>query len=577
MAQQTTIRKLTNAIEISGNISARMADTINQLPSRKKKLPGGSIAVELTIESARILHKRHLGSNMVVFDPEFLKYVAAIPKGGKDFIDVDYVPVLSNMEHQQDAFDRFKMEEFFGLFMEMGTGKTKALLDIAFYKYLTNQIDCLLIFAPNDVHSNWIHIEIPKHAPKDLPYKLFEWRSGSSPDKITARKIALQRNPDFLRVAAVNIEALVSDKARDFCLSYVRSGRCMTVIDESITIKNREAERTKAVFKLRDLSEYRAILSGQPISQGVQDLYSQLAWLSPEITGMPDYKSFQAKYLVMGGWENRKVVDYRNIEDLQQKIDKHCLRVTDAVLNLPTPLVFERNVYMTQQQTDIFMNLKENFILDLGNGVITDVNMAMTRVMKMQQVVWGYTRDEEGKVVELENNRVKYQVDMVEETGYKSIIACAYVPEMYMLQREFEKRKIPVLIANGSVKDKFAVVQAYEQTNDYKAIIANQAICRGHTMVSTRLFSYYSLLTNLEIYDQFWRRAQRKGQMQTLNVCHLITPKTPDVKNMNNLMRKKSTATTVLDVRELVESEEEFVSRPDDGYQYGEQTYERYY
>jgi hypothetical protein len=166
---------------------------------------------------------------------------------------------------------------------------------------------------------------------------------------------------------------------------------------------------------------------------------------------------------------------------------------------------------------------------------------------------------------------------MVEETGYKSIIACAYVPEMYMLQREFEKRKIPVLIANGSVKDKFAVVQAYEQTNDYKAIIANQAICRGHTMVSTRLFSYYSLLTNLEIYDQFWRRAQRKGQMQTLNVCHLITPKTPDVKNMNNLMRKKSTATTVLDVRELVESEEEFVSRPDDGYQYGEQTYERYY
>lgn len=96
-------------------------------------------------------------------------------------------------------------------------------------------------------------------------------------------------------------------------------------------------------------------------------------------------------------------------------------------------------------------------------------------------------------------------------------------------------------------------------------------------MVSTRMFVYYSLLTNLEIYDQFWRRAQRKGQKQQLNVFHLITPKTPDVRNLNNLMQKKTTATTVLDVRELVEAEDEFVVRSEDGYQYGEQSYEQYY
>jgi len=562
------IRRVKNAIVFEGAISARLADTINSLPARKKKLPGG-VAIELDQDGmiAQRVYERHKGSNLISFDSSFMELIES--KASAEFVEVDYIPRMPNMEHQQTAFDRFKRADFFGLFMEMGTGKTKAQLDITFYKYLSNQIDCLLVFAPNDVHSNWIHLEIPKHLPDGVEVELFEWKSGSSSAKKYDRAKALVKNPDKFRVASVNIEAMVSDACYDFCLDFVRSGRCHIAVDESITIKNRNAIRTKKIMKLRSLSVSRSILSGQPISLGVQDLFAPINFLSPSILDCPSFSAFEHEYLIKGGWEGRQIVGQKNLEKLQKLLDSHTLRVDDTVLNLPVPLIVNRYVDMTQQQIDIYEKLKKEFILDLGDGKILDMNEAATRAMKMQQVVWGYTRDGEGNVVYLENNRASYAAEQIRSTGYKTIVACAYRPEIVIMARELEKQGIPFVEAHGGTPDKFKTVQDYESSDRYKVIIGNQAIARGYTMVSTRLFMYYSILRgNLEIYDQFWRRAQRRGQLMNLNVMHLLSPGTLDVRNLNNILGKKDVARTVLDIRELVESKDENIEDHNDGYQY---------
>ena len=79
-------------------------------------------------------------------------------------------------EHQMDAFEMCKDLDYFALFMDMGTGKTKTAIDIANYKFLDRQINAVLIIAPNNVHTQWINEQLPEHS--GLSYMKFVWQSN---------------------------------------------------------------------------------------------------------------------------------------------------------------------------------------------------------------------------------------------------------------------------------------------------------------------------------------------------------------------------------------------------------------
>jgi SNF2 family DNA or RNA helicase len=216
--------------------------------------------------------------------------------------------------HQLEAFEKFKDKEFFALFMDMGTGKTKVAIDIAAHKYEKGEIDAMLIIAPNHVHTQWITEQFILHCP--VPYKAFIWKSSKrgthgyqyQMDNFLTPKI------DKLKVFTVNVEAFQSDTIIPTIRTYVKHNKVFTVVDESTRIKNPKAKRTKTIHKLEKYGQ-RCILTGTPATKSPFGLWSMFEFLKKGFFEC-NYFIFQARHgVMMNGINQRTGGRYRTLID----------------------------------------------------------------------------------------------------------------------------------------------------------------------------------------------------------------------------------------------------------------------
>ena len=82
-------------------------------------------------------------------------------------------------EHQLMALKKAWDKEYYAYFMEMGTGKSKVLIDEIASLYLRGKITAALIVAPKGVYRNWEKGELPIHMPDDIPVQIAAWKAPS--------------------------------------------------------------------------------------------------------------------------------------------------------------------------------------------------------------------------------------------------------------------------------------------------------------------------------------------------------------------------------------------------------------
>ena len=195
-------------------------------------------------------------------------------------------------QHQRDALNKGALSKNYAYFMEMGTGKTKVIIDNATYLYQINEIKEVIVIAPNSVYRNWVQ-EISEHSPI-TPY-IWCWKVNKEKELDKASK------SNNLIYILMNVEALSHKSGqRWLCQRLNLNGKVsMMVIDESTTIKSPVALRTKAICKLSTMVKYRRILTGSPVTKSPLDLYTQCAFLSKELLGFESYYTFRARYAVM--------------------------------------------------------------------------------------------------------------------------------------------------------------------------------------------------------------------------------------------------------------------------------------
>ena len=182
-------------------------------------------------------------------------------------------------EHQRNALSESAEKNSWAYFMEMGTGKTKVTIDNIAYLYLQRKINSVLIIAPKSVYTNW-QSEIETHMPDVLKYKIYKWNLDKPKDYYK-----LSESPD-LKIFLINVEALSTRRGFEACVDYLKKNKLNFVaLDESTTIKNRSAKRTKNILGLGKLSHIKRILTGSPITKSPLDLFTQCAFLSPELLG----------------------------------------------------------------------------------------------------------------------------------------------------------------------------------------------------------------------------------------------------------------------------------------------------
>lgn len=482
-------------------------------------------------------------------------------------------------DHQLKAFQLSRGREWYGFFMEQGTGKTKVMLDRAADLYLNGgvrgKIDTLVVVGLNGVHAQWINEQLERHMTSDVPWKAGYTSAYPTPEERRKFNEAVEYR-EGLRVIAVHIDSLSHKKGQQFFESLLKSGRCYVPLDESLFIKEQSSKRTKFILSMRKLALYRDIATGTPITQGVEDLYTQLAWMSPDILGYSSFYAFRNHFCALkaievgqGDKKTRfyKIVGYINEDELKRKIDAHSYRVLkDDCLDLPPRHYIKREVLFTPEQRKIYDQMRKDFWLELEEGILT-ARMAMTRITRLQQIVNGFIwkrakRDKiTGAIIEPElyqefpNQRVQECVNLINQAQGKVIVWCKFHGDHRLLTRAFDENGIKWVDYVGLTppEKRPLNIRQFREDPDTKVFLSTPMT--GGTGLDLPVaatviwFSRdFSLTKELQAND----RCHRIGQTEKVNYFYLVTPKTVDERIDKILAAKKSIAENIIDIRDLI-------------------------
>ena len=332
----------------------------------------------------------------------------------------------------------------YALFMEMGTGKSKVAIDTMGALFKRKEIDTALILAPKGVYDNWVRKEIPAHLPDDIPTRIVRWQPNFTNKFIQEIKdIAVKesREPGALHILVMNIEALSTKKGAASAIKFLQlNPNNISIVDESTTIKNRKAQRTKTVLEIGRVSKYRRILTGSPITKTPMDLFSQCAYLGDDALGYTNYYAFQNRYAVtqqrsMGHRSFQKIVGFRRLEELTDKLDQFSSRVLKRdCLDLPDKVYMSRNVPLTTEQVKVYGQMKELALAQMDNGELATTASVLTQIMRLQSIVCGHLRTDDGDIQSIKNNRLSELMNVVEEAQGKVIIWATFTQALLNIQ-----------------------------------------------------------------------------------------------------------------------------------------------
>lgn len=288
---------------------------------------------------------------------------------------IDYPFKTTPLGHQRDEFMKSTLYAAWCLFWEQGTGKTKATIDVASYLAMTDQIDVLLVIAPNGVHLNWLQDEIPAHMPDALrkQTRTFAYRTAKAGTKWfkEALKSFLTWDKGF-RVLSVSYDCFMVKDAKLAIWNFIQGKRVMMVADESEAIKNPSAKRSISVLAASKYAVVRRVLNGTPVGNGPFDLYAQVKFVDPdfwtgkEIQGYTEFKQSYGRFVKKENADGKKydfLIGYRRLNELNSFLSEIGSRVLkEDVLDLPPKIYTKRYFEPTPKQWQHYLNLQDEFM-----------------------------------------------------------------------------------------------------------------------------------------------------------------------------------------------------------------------
>jgi len=473
-------------------------------------------------------------------------------------MEVNYKFKTKPYEHQREAMERSIGVNAYGFFMEMGTGKSKVLIDSIAYLGNTQQIDFALIIAPKGVYRNWINKEIPEHFPNDIRHSVCAWQANQTKSyKDEAKAFFFSQEPG-VKIFIMNVEAFSSAKGKAagewMAEKFGRFG--LIAIDESTTIKNHKAKRTKSLLKIAAKFKYRRLLTGSPVTKSPMDLFAQFQFLNPMILGFDSYYAFQGRYAIMqkrnmGAHSFQQILGYRNLEELTGKIDPFTFRVLKKdCLDLPDKTYTVRNVGLTMEQIRMYKDLQKEAMTLLENGELVSAPQVITQMLRIQQLLSGHLKTDEGEMIEIPTQRLSAMMECIEEVSGKIIIWSRFRYDIVHIQRElakvYGKDSVVSYYGDTSDQDRQIAIDRFQNGNA-RFFVANPATAGyGLTLTEANTVIYYANDFNLETRIQSEDRCHRIGQKNPVTYIDLIAEGTIDEKIVKALRDKIDIGARVL-------------------------------
>jgi SNF2 family DNA or RNA helicase len=471
----------------------------------------------------------------------------------------DYKFKTKPFDHQMTALKDSWAADYYALFMEMGTGKSKVAIDTIGALYKAKQINAALILAPKGVYDNWVQGEIPTHLPDDIKRSVVRWTPSTSKTFQESMKALVYDAFDGIKIFVMNIEALSTPRGTQVAYAFLcKNPANIMVVDESTTIKNRKATRTKNILMLAKDAKYKRILTGSPVTKSPMDLFSQCSFLSPDALGFNSYYSFQNRYALvqkrtMGSRAFQEIVGYRRLDELNLKLDSFSNRILkEHCLDLPDKMYIRRDVALTDEQKRVYTQMKKLALAKLENGELATTSSVLTQIMRLQQICCGFLQPDEGEIELLDNNRLKELLEITDELQGKAIIWATYTHDIQQVSSALRDRFGPEAIATyyGATPqdERQEIVNKFQDKDSPLRFFVGQPRTGGYgiTLTAANTMIYYSNSYDLEIRLQSEDRAHRIGQENKVTYIDLVSPNTIDEKILKALRGKIDLAGKVL-------------------------------
>jgi len=459
-------------------------------------------------------------------------------------------------DHQRAYLQRFWRKPVAALFADMGTGKSFMVINNFSMLYDRGAINSALIIAPKGVYRNWVNLELPKHLPDHIIHRTALWLPA--PRKAEKAKLeSLWEVTEDLKILVMNIEALSTPKGVEYATRFVRSTNCFMAIDESTTIKTPTAKRAKNAVKVGKEARFKRIMTGSPVTRSPLDLFQQCDFLHPECLNSTSYYAFRARYAVMveknmGSHSFKKVVGYRKLDELKEKLDRFSYRIRkDQCLDLPEKVYIKREVPLTKEQEKAYSEMKTMALALLKDGMVTTVN-ALTQLMRLHQIVCGHVKLDDDRVVSVPSKRIEELLSVIEEASDKVIIWANYRHDIdaikLALQKEYGMSAVGTYYGDTDDDERARVVKEFQDPESELRFFVGNPRTGGYglTLTAADTVVYYSNSFDLEVRLQSEDRAHRIGQTRSVTYVDLISPDTVDEKIVKALRGKIDIANQVL-------------------------------
>lgn len=466
--------------------------------------------------------------------------VAKIKESNEITLDVPLKTTL--YDHQTKAFAISTSIDNAALLMEQGTGKTLAAIATAGKRFIDGEITKLLVVAPNGILHVWKN-EFEKFAA--FPHNVV-MLTGTTETRKRGIELLKTLSPNNLSVAIINYES--AWRLVDELTSWKPD---MIICDESQKLKNGQTKQAKGLHTLGDIAKYKLILTGTPVTQSPLDFWSQYRFLDKRVFGTNFYK-FREKYAIMGGYEGKQVVGYKNTNDLAEKAHSVAYRVTkEECLDLPDEV--DQIVYacLNSDAKNIYMEMERKMFAEI-EGKEVNASIVLTKLLKLQQITGGFVHSDDGTVVSVSSAKLDAFRDLVESypKGKKLVVFANFRAEIDGIVKVIQElgRTVAVFTGDTPMDAREQINKDFQEKPDPEILVLQaQTGGRGITLTAADTAIFYSLNFSLENYEQAKARIHRIGQTNKVTYVHILTKDTVDETILDALKNKKDVAELVVD------------------------------
>lgn len=465
--------------------------------------------------------------------------------------DADYLSRTKPFEHQMESFNYALTHNKFLLGDEQGLGKTKQALDIAVARKHKMR-HCLIVCGVNNLKWNWykeveIHTNEKAHILGSRVNRKGKTVIGSSAERLADLK---QIHDEYFLIT--NIETLrdksIQSQIKKMCNDGIIG---MTIIDEIHKCKNSQSKQGKAIHCC--CSYYRLALTGTPLMNNPVDLYNVLKWLEVENHSLTYFKNL---YCEMGGFGGYEIIGYKNLDQLENSLNKNMLRRRkEEVLDLPPKIYTDELLDLDSSQDKLYRDVTNQIIEDIDRIML--LPNPLTELIRLRQVTSNPNILTSKNITNVKYDRI---LDILESTTDKVIIFSNWTKVINPLYIKLSSLGYNPALVTGESKDPILEMNKFQSDNTCKVILGTTpALGTGYTLTAANTVIFIDEPWSKAIKDQAEDRCHRIGTKGTVNIITLICKDTIDERIHQIIKDKGELSDRIVDGKAVQPSDIKFL------------------